>query len=56
MDIVLICVGVYIVSFSLIVGCKNIQSKIMFKVVPFFSGMFCIIYAIMNMGIININL
>jgi len=56
MNIILVLIGVYFIIFSFIVSGKNTRSKFVFQVIPFFCGLFCIFYAVLNMGILNINL
>jgi Na+/H+ antiporter NhaD/arsenite permease-like protein len=42
--------GVFHLSIALIANASNIQSKIAFKVIPFFIGLFLILYAVKRLG------
>jgi len=42
--------GVFQLSIALIAHASNIQSKIAFKVIPFFFGLFSILYAVKKLG------
>lgn len=45
-NIILCIVGVLFIISSLIMDTKNIKSAIIFNVIPFFSGAYCIFYAL----------
>ena len=55
-EIILIIIGVCLVIYSLIVNVKGgFLSKMIFKIFPFFAGLFCIAYAFMVSGFIKIG-
>ena len=56
MNVILIAIGLWFIILSLLINTKDVVSAFVFKVIPFFSGLFCIFYAIVNMGILNINI
>jgi Na+/alanine symporter len=56
MDILLMAIGIYFITFAFIMTGKNLISKVILQVIPFFCGAYCIFYAIANMGIISLNM
>lgn len=52
---ILIIIGIWQMIFSLLLDAKNVQSKIVFKIIPFFSGMYCIFYALIQSGVLIIT-
>lgn len=54
MDIILIICGAFNIVFSLIVNTKNIQSAIVYKVLPFIAGVFTILCGMNIIGYVNI--
>ena len=42
-DIIMLVAGVYLVGGSLILNTENIRSALLFKVIPFFLGLGCIL-------------
>lgn len=55
MEIVLLIIGVLFIAFGMILNASNIQSKLVFKVFPLFSGVYVAGYAIMQLGWITLN-
>lgn len=55
LDIILCVIGVFLIVFSFLMNTKNVKSAIWFKVIPFFSGAYCIVYACISSGIIRIG-
>jgi hypothetical protein len=53
-EIILCAIGIYNIIFVLISKTNNLLSAILFKVIPFFCGAYCIFYACMSSGIIKI--
>lgn len=51
-NITLLIIGVWNIIMSCSMKTKNLQSSILFKVIPLFVGVFCIIYALMLSNII----
>ena len=45
-NIILLAIGVLFIIGSLIMNTKSVTSAIIFKVIPFFSGAYCIFYAL----------
>ena len=54
MGIILMICGVYWVFYSLTANTKNLPSAILFKVIPFFTGLATIICAMDSFGWVNI--
>ena len=54
-DKVMIMFGVMSLVLSLITKTRNLQSSIMLKVIPFFSGIYIIFYVMLLNNIISIN-
>ena len=54
MDWILLVIGIYFISFSLIMSTDTIKLSILFKVIPFFSGLFLIIYFLFEKNIFTI--
>jgi hypothetical protein len=52
MEWILLVVGVWQIIFSFINKTKNVKSSIVYRVIPFYSGMFCIFYVLMIRGMI----
>ena len=46
--------GLYSVIMALLMNVKNSLSGLLFKIIPFFIGLSCIIYALNNLGVIDI--
>lgn len=54
-EIILFVIGVFFIIYSFLMNTKNVQSAILFKVIPFFCGVYCAIYACLNSGFIKIG-
>lgn len=54
MDIVLIIIGIYMISIVCVTKFRVGLSIILVKIPMVLSGLFCIIYGLMNLGIIRI--
>lgn len=54
MEIILMVCGVFWIIFSLITITRNIQSAIVYKVIPFFTGLATIMCAMDLFGWVNI--
>lgn len=54
MGVVLVVCGIYWIAGALIVNTKNWQSALLFKVIPFFTGLANIVCAMDAFGWINI--
>lgn len=54
-EIILCIIGVYNVIIGFMMETKNLQSTIIFKVIPLFAGLFLIGYACMTSGFIRIG-
>lgn len=54
-DKVMVMFGIVSMIIGLIVHTKNVQSAIMLKVIPFFSGIYIIFYVLILNNIITIN-
>lgn len=52
---VLVVIGVWQIVLSLMLEAKNVKSKIVFNVIPFFSGMYCLVYALIQGGILILS-
>lgn len=55
MNCIFILIGFYFVTLSFILNTQNVKSAIVFKVIPFFSGIFLIFYFFYITGVIKIN-
>jgi len=55
LEIILCLIGVYNVFIGFIMQTKNIQSTLVFKIIPLFSGLFVIGYALLTSGFIKIG-
>lgn len=55
LTLILIIIGVWFIVFSFLLSAENIPSKIIFKVIPFFSGVYCVYYALIQSGILVIG-
>ena len=53
LDIILLIVGVFQIIFGLINNTNNIGASIIYRVIPFFSGCYCVFYSVLNSGIIK---
>lgn len=56
LEIILAIIGILFIILSFLMNTKNVQSAILFKVVPFLCGCYCVFYAIYSSGIIKINI
>ncbi|MFR4368924.1 hypothetical protein [Agathobacter rectalis] len=54
-EIILCVVGAWQIIMSFISNTKNVGSAIIYKVIPFASGEFCIFFALYNSGIVRIG-
>ena len=54
-DIILCIIGAFLIICSFLTHTKNVQSAIIFKVIPFFSGAYSIVYVCISSGIIKIG-
>ena len=54
-DIILCVIGVLLLLESFITKTKDIPSTIIIKIIPFFCGVYCLIYACLNSGFIKIG-
>lgn len=54
-DIILCIIGMWAIIFSLIVKTESFKGSIIYKVIPFFSGVYCIFYSLYVSGIIKFN-
>jgi hypothetical protein len=54
LEIILCIIGAFFIVSSLIVKTENLLSSIFLKVIPFFSGTYCIFYACLSSGVIKI--
>ena len=55
MNITLLIIGIYFIGFSFIVKpIDNFLSKLVLKILPFFSGLFLLVYFANAVGILNI--
>lgn len=48
--IILAAIGVFLISAALIINTENFRSAFFFKVIPFFCGMYLIMYVAMFMN------
>jgi ABC-type Na+ efflux pump permease subunit len=55
-EIILTILGVWQILISFIMHTKNVRSCLVFKIIPFFSGCYCVFYAMLISGIIKISL
>lgn len=55
LDIILCVIGVFLITFSFLMNTKDIKLAIWFKVIPFFSGVYCIAYACIANGVIRVG-
>lgn len=55
LTLILIIIGAWQMVNSLLLSTKNLISRVIFKVIPFFSGMYCIIYALIQSGVLIIG-
>ena len=55
LDIILLIVGVFQIIFSFINMTSNIKSSIIYRVIPFFSGCYCVFYSVLNSGMIKLS-
>jgi len=55
MDIGILVIGFYLIVWSLIGRTKNFKSAFFFKILPFFSGLFLLIYYGNTIGMITLN-
>lgn len=55
LDIILCVIGVFLIVFSFLMNTEDVKSAIWFKVIPFFSGAYCIVCACISSGIIKIG-
>ncbi len=54
MEYGLLLLAVYLIAGSFVLTGKNFISKLVFNVIPFFSGLFLIVYFLIEKGILNI--
>lgn len=54
MDIAIVLIGLVWMVSAFVLHTKNLRSAILFKVFPFFSGVFAVFYGVYNMGIISV--
>lgn len=55
LDCILIIIGIWQMAISFLINTENAISAIVFKVIPFFMGMYCIIYVLIQSGLIIIT-
>ena len=55
LDIILLIVGAFQIIFSFINNTSNIEASIIYRVIPFFSGCYCVFYSVLNSGIIKFS-
>lgn len=55
LEIILGVIGVFFIVSSFLLNTKSVGSAIFFKVIPFFSGLYCIVYALIQSGVIKIG-
>jgi hypothetical protein len=56
MNFIILGIGVYLIIFSFLNRTKNVISGMLYKVIPFFSGAFLVVYFLMISNIIKINI
>ena len=54
-DIILCAIGILLLLESFLAKTKDVPSTIIIKIIPFFCGAYCLIYACMNSGFIKIG-
>ena len=54
-DIILCAIGILLLLESFLTKTKDVPSTIIIKIIPFFCGAYCLIYACMNSGFIKIG-
>lgn len=54
LNYILMSIGVYFIIFSFVLKTRNFLSTVIFKLIPFFSGVFNIGYALNQIGIIAV--
>lgn len=54
-EIILVVMGIWFIIFSFIVSTENIKSAIIYQVIPFICGCYCVFFALMTSQIITIN-
>lgn len=55
-DIIAFILGLCCVVSGLIIKTRNIKSSIIAKVIPFVTGVYMCVYAVINMGIFTLNI
>jgi hypothetical protein len=50
--IVLLCLGVYMISFALLMHVANLASTIVFKIMPFFGGLYAFLLGLKFLNIL----
>ena len=55
-NIILTIIGVFLIFIGLVTTTHGVLSKIILKVLPLLSGVFCIIYGLSLMGVISLNI
>lgn len=55
-EIILVIIGIALIIFSFIVSTKNIISAVIYQIIPFLSGCYCIFFALATSQIITINI
>ena len=54
-DIILCAIGILLLLESFLAKTKDVPSTIIVKIIPFFSGAYCLIYDCLNSGFIKIG-
>lgn len=56
LEMILVIIGILFIIISFLMNTRNFQSAILFKVVPFLCGCYCVFYAVYSSGIIKVNI
>ena len=54
-DIILCAIGILLLLESFLAKTKDTKSTVIINIIPFFSGVYCLIYACLNSGLIKIG-
>ncbi len=55
LEVILCVIGVFFIICSFLMNTKNVQSAILFKIIPFFCGVYCVFYACLTSGYIKLG-
>lgn len=55
LEVILCIIGVFFIIYSFLMNTKNVKSAILFRVIPFFGGAYCVFYACVASGFVKIG-